>query len=150
MVFLSWASQNWVELTNVFLGGGVIFATVSLRSETKTRRINNQILLTNNHRELWTHFIENPSIARVLQASADVSRQPVTQNEEVFVVMIIQHMNSAFQAVKSELTIKPEQMCCDICNFLALPIPATVWNKMKSLQDRAFVKFIEQCHLTTK
>jgi len=148
MEFLSWAMRNWFELTSIFLGGGVIFAAVSVRSETKSRRISNQLLLTQNHRELWSLYLRTPEIARVLQSAADVSRHPVTQNEEVFVVMVIQHMNSAYQAVRSELTIKPEQMCCDICSFLALPVPAVVWKKMKGLQDTEFVKFIEHCQLS--
>jgi len=145
MEVFAWATRNWFELLSVFLGGGVIFATLTLRAETKGRRIGNQLLLTQNHRELWTLYLERPEIARVLDSSANIEQKPVTQKEEVFVVMMIQHMNSAYQAARSDLTIKPEGMCCDICNFLGLPVPAEVWKKMSSLQDRAFINFVEHC-----
>jgi hypothetical protein len=51
-----------------------------------------------------------------------------------------------FHAMKADLTIKPEGVCCDICNVFALPIPGTVWNKLKALQNKAFVNFVENCH----
>src|SRR5882762_3069522 len=102
MEILSWVAHNWFELTSFLLGGGVIFAGLSSRAETKSRRVTNQLLITQNHRELWSLYLRTPEVARVLNPSADVSHEPVTQQEEVFVVMLIQHMNSSYQAVQTD------------------------------------------------
>jgi hypothetical protein len=59
--------------------------------------------------------------------------------------MIILHISSVYYAMKDELVIKLEGLRRDIAQFLSLPIPKTVWEKMKALQNDALVRFIEEC-----
>lgn len=140
----SWISQNWFDLFSaVGIIGGLWFTAVSLRSETKTRRIANLLTITTNHRELWKEFLNNPELSRVLDHSANVAKHPVTQSEEFFVSMIINHVNSVYYAMNDELLMKLEGLRRDIRHVFSLPIPKVVWTKVKPLQNLDFVAFIE-------
>ena len=141
-----WILQNGF---NLFSAIGIIaslwFTAFSLRSETKTRRIANLLTITANHREIWKEFLTNPKLARVRDAAADTTKQPVTDAERVFVTMIILHISSVYYAMKDELVIKLEGLRRDIAQFLSLPVPQAVWEKMKTFQNDALVRFIEEC-----
>jgi hypothetical protein len=39
----------------------------------------------------------------------------------------------------------PEGLQTEIRQVFALPIPKAVWKKMKSLQDRDYVRFVDEC-----
>jgi hypothetical protein len=141
-----WIFQNGFNLLSAI---GIIaslwFTAFSLRSEAKTRRIANLLTITANHREIWNEFLNNPKLARVRDATADTVKEPVTDAERVFVTMIILHIGSVYYATKDELVIKLEGLRRDIAQFLSLPIPKAVWERMKFLQNEALVKFIEEC-----
>src|ERR1700704_1535443 len=92
-----WLSQNWFDVfSTVGVIGGLCFTAVSLHSETKTRRIANLLTITTNHRELWKEAFYRQDLARVLDPSADVQKQPVTRAEELFVNMVVLHISSVY------------------------------------------------------
>src|ERR1700691_472614 len=104
-----WISQNWFNLFSaVGIIGGLWFTAVSLRSETKTRRVANLLTITANYREVWKEFFRSPELVRVIEPSADVAKQPVTPAEEFFVHMIISHISSVYEALKGELLNEQE------------------------------------------
>ena len=139
-----WAYQNWFDLLSaVGIVASLWFTAISLRSETKTRQIANLLTITANHREIWKEFSHNPELKRVLDASADLEKQPVTDSEEMFVLMVIHHVNSVYYAVSGQLVIQYEELHRDVAEFISLPIPKAVWRKAKPLQNRDFVAFIE-------
>ena len=75
---LHWLAQNSFSILGAIgVVGGLLFTGISLRSETKTRRIANLLTLTQNHRALWSEYFCNPTVARVLDATADVMETPV-------------------------------------------------------------------------
>jgi hypothetical protein len=90
-------------------------------------------------------MFRNPDLARVLDASSDLANRELTRDEAIFVSMVIQHLSSAFEAVKTGLTIRPEGLRQDVGEFFSLPIPRTIWEKIKSLQNDDFVDFVERC-----
>jgi len=141
-----WFLQNWFNLFSAIgIIAGLWFTAFSLRSETKTRRIANLLTITANHREIWKEFLNNPKLARVRDAAADTAKQPVTDAERVFVTMIILHISSVYYAMKDELVVKLEGLRRDIAQFLSLPIPKAIWERMKVFQNEALVRFIEEC-----
>jgi integrase len=104
-----WLSQNWFSLfSSAGIIGGLWFTAVSLRSETKTRRVANFLTVTGNYRDIWKEFLNQPKLARVLDPSADVAKQSVTPEEEIFVNMIILHISTTFYAINDELLLKLE------------------------------------------
>lgn len=141
-----WTSQNWFNLLSaVGIIGGLGFTAHSLRSETKTRRVANLLTITSNHREIWKVFLGDKELARVRDPLADTTKQPVTDAERVFVTFVILHMSSVFHAMSDQLVVKVEGLRRDIAQFLSLPIPREVWDKIKVLQNDDFVAFVESC-----
>ena len=144
MEFSRWTIENWfVLLQSVGIIGGLLFTTISLRSETSTRRVSNLLAITESHRKLWTEFCRNPKLNRVLDARADTGQ--ITREEEIFVNLVIFHLNSVFYARKSGLVFKLEGLRCDIGWFFSLPTPKAVWEKTSLLQNDDFVQFVESC-----
>jgi hypothetical protein len=139
-----WVLQHWFDLMETIgVVGGLCFTYTSLRSDTKTRQIANLLTITANHREIWKDFLENPKLARVRNPAADISKQPITDDERVFVTMVIQHLNSVYYAISDQLMIKYGGLRQDIEEFLSLPIPRSVWGEIKQFQNDDFVKFVE-------
>jgi hypothetical protein len=139
-----WFTENWFNLfSSLGIIGGLWFTAVSLRSETKTRRIANLLTITANYREVWKEFFRSPELARVIDPAADVTKQPVTPAEEMFVGLIISQMCSVFYATNDELLIKLEGSRRDMKLFFSLPVPKAVWTKSKLLQNLDFAAFIE-------
>ena len=143
---LRWMADNWVTALNaVGVVGGLLFTAFSLHSEAKTRRVANLLTITNNHRNIWADFYRNPGLARVLDAAADITKRPVTREEEIFVNLVILHTNSVFYATKDELVVKLEGLRRDVWWFFSLPIPIAVWERAKLVQNDAFVEFVDSC-----
>src|SRR5271156_766351 len=141
-----WLSQNWFNLfSSAGIIGGLWFTAFSLRSETKTRRIANLLTITANHRELWKECLNNPKLWRVRDAAADTVKHPVTDEERLFVIMVILHISSAYYAMKDGLVIKLEGLRGDVAQILARPVPKAVWEKIKEFQNDDFVAFVESC-----
>ena len=139
-----WLTDNWFNLfSSVGIIGGLWFTAISLHSETKTRRIANLLTVTANYREIWKEFFHSPALARVIDPLADVTNQPVTPAEELFVGLIISHINSVFYATNDKLVVKWEGLRRDVGLFFSLPIPNAVWTKSKLLQNQDFAAFIE-------
>ena len=141
-----WLIANWFTLLSaVGVTGGLFFTAFSLRSETKTRRIGNLLTITANHRELWEECIRRPELGRVLDASPDLAKQPITRAEELFVTMVVLHISSVYHALNDELVVKLEGLRRDVAQFMSLPIPRAIWEKVKMVQNDDVVAFIEAC-----
>jgi hypothetical protein len=141
-----WLANNSFNLLSaVGIIGSLCFTAKSLRSETKTRRVANLLTITSNHREIWKEFLNNPRLARVRDARANTTKQPVTDAERIFVTFVILHMSSVFYAMSDQLVVKVEGLRRDIMQFFSLPIPREVWEKIKVLQNGDFVAFVESC-----
>jgi hypothetical protein len=146
MEFSRWVVENWfVLLQSVGIIGGLLLTASSLRSETKTRRVSNLLAITESHRKVWTEFYRRPELQRVLDERVDLRN--VKREEEIFVNLVIFHLNSVFYARKSGLVFKLEGLRRDIWWFFSLPIPRMIWEKTKVLQNDDFVAFVEACRI---
>ena len=144
MGFLNWVRANWFDLLqSVGIIGSLLFTAISLRIDAKVRRVGNLFEVTKQHREIWTALYSRPDLKRVVDASADPSGHSVTDEEELFVNLLILHLASNYQAAKAGMFMLPAELTADIAAFFSLPIPHAVWDKMKSFQDREFVAFVE-------
>jgi hypothetical protein len=142
----SWFAQNWASLfATVGIIASLLFTAVSLRADTKSRRVSNLITITQSHREMWKVFIENPALARVFDPSADIAQSPVTREEEIFANLVLVHLSSVYQAMKAELLTSLDGLQRDVGVFFSLPIPMAVWTKTKLLQNEDFASFVDEC-----
>ena len=146
MGILHWVSDNWFTLLqSVGIIGGLLFTGVSLRLDAKTRRIGNLIRVTDAHRQIWSELYRRPELARVSDATVDLVRKPITPTEELFIGLLILHLNSSYHAMKDGVFIAPAGLRKDIQRFFARPMAKIVWEKMKPFQDNDFVRFVEMC-----
>lgn len=144
MELFNWVTGSWfLFLQSAGIIGGLLFTAVSLQIDARVRRVGNLISLTQHHRDIWTRLYSTPGLARVLDANVDLKRTPVTIEEELFINLLILHLNSAYQAMQHGMFMKPESLGRDIRTFFSLPIPQVVWETSKPFQDEAFVTFVE-------
>jgi len=139
-----WIVKNWFDLfSSAAVIGSLLFTAYSLRSETKTRRIANLLAVTANHREIWKEYLQTPKLSRIADPHADVARNPVTPEEELFVGLVIAHINTVFYATDDKLVVEWESLRQDVAAFFSLPLPKAVWTKSKLLQNHDFAAFID-------
>jgi hypothetical protein len=81
----------------------------------------------------------------VLAPAADTTKQPVTEAEKAFVTLAIAHISSVYYTMNDQLVINLDGLRRDIVQFLSLPIPREVWEKIKVLQNDDFAAFVESC-----
>jgi len=124
---------------------GVLIPTLALFLDIRTRNVTNLIQLTQEHRDLWERIYMQPELQRILDPNPDVFSKPVTPTEEMFVIFLILHLSNSYYAIRARVFQKSEGLRNDIHNFFSLPIPRTVWGKVKVLQEAAFRKFVEKC-----
>ena len=124
--------------------GGLVFTGISLRDETKARRVANILTITAQHREIWGELYERPELARILEAKVNLKKHPSTPAETLFVRFIILHTLSVFRAIKSDEVLKADGTDEDVHEFFALPIPHAVWLKYRKYQDRDFVAWVDE------
>lgn len=141
-----WIAENWFDLLSaVGIIGSLLLTAVSLQSGTKTRRVGNLLTLTQNHREIWSELFDHRELRRVLSPDPDLSKTPMSLDERWFANLVIQHLSSAYEALKSGLAIKPEGLANDVGWFFSLPIPRAVWEGIEPLQNPDFVDFVRGC-----
>lgn len=142
---VSWFAESWfVLLQSVGIIGSLVFTGLTLRHDIRTRRITNLITITQQHREIWTKLYDRPELARVTKLSVDLQATPMTTAEELFVHLLILHLNCSYHALKDKLFIKPEGLQKDLDRFFSCTIPKLVWERTKGLHDSDFVEFVEK------
>lgn len=139
-----WLARDWFSVVQT---GGIIaalaFVAVGFFYDARSRRVSNLIHLTDRHRLLWERMYSDPKLARILDPAADPDRSPITPEEEMFVVFLILHLANTYYTIRTGFLSQPEGVTRDIQLFFSLPIPKAVWRKVRDLQDRQFVKFVE-------
>lgn len=140
-----WLAENWFTLLqSVGIVGSLLFTAWIIRADSKARRIDNLLSITAAHRDIWQLY-RRPELSRVLDPTADQTEKSITPDEHVFVLLIILHLSAVYRANKAGFLQTPEGMRRDVQSFFSLPIPKAIWQRVRPLQDRDFVRFVEQC-----
>ena len=79
----------------------------------------------------------------MLDPVPDLDRHPITDAERLFVLFLILHLASSFEATKHGMYFAEHGLRADVREFFANPIPQVVWREMKRYQQRNFVEFVE-------
>src|SRR5207302_8023789 len=99
--------------------------------------------ITKEHREIWSELFKRPELSRISKKDVDLKQFPIKPEEELFIGLLILHLNSAYHAIQDGLYLEPEGMRDDIRQFFSRPMATAVWKKLKPLQDKRFVDFVE-------
>lgn len=132
-----------LAISGVILALG--FSGLALILDVRTRKVGNLIELTREHRRLWERMASKPELARILDPDADLSSKPVTADEEMFVIFLILHLNCTWYGIRSGFFKRLEGLRRDVQQLFTLPVPRAVWERVKELQDKKFVMFIDSC-----
>ena len=130
-------------LETVGIIGGLLFTSLSFRADIRSRRVNNLITLTQQHRDLWEEIQAKPALARVLEPKADLVTHPPTIAEKQFVNLAILHLHSWLRAAQQGEVRQLEGLNRDMQGFFSLPIPALVWKEKQEFYDADFVEYVE-------
>src|ERR1051325_614521 len=127
-----WLGHNWFAVVQTAAPtGGLLLVGAGLLLEARARRVANLIRLTYQHRDLWEQMYSDPQLARILDAAPDLERSPVNAEEELFVTFIILHLSSTYYGMRAGFFQKPDGLRKDIELFFSLPIPRTVWDRVR-------------------
>jgi hypothetical protein len=121
------------------------FTAASFRREARSRRLSNLLVFTQEHREIWSQLFTRPELSRVLRADPDLSLQPVTDAEALFVTFVIFHVNVVFRAQRDGEFSTRQAIAADVHWFFNLPIPSVVWIRSRAFAEPDFADFIENC-----
>jgi hypothetical protein len=143
---MEWLTQHWFELLQtVGIVGSLGLTAYMAWKDERARQIGNSFTISNQHRELWKSVYGRADVGRVLNRNADLEAQAVSLAEELFVTTLISHLSTVFRATKYGEFVKLEGLRRDVQEFFVLPIPKTVWKKLKPYQDINLIVFIESC-----
>ncbi len=131
-------------LESVGIIGGLIFTGVALHRDSRARRIQNLLTLTQHHRELWRKAEESPELLRIFDRDRQVQTTPVTERERLFVRSLIMHLSAVFRAARLDEILRINGVEQDVRSFFSSPVPADVWRDVKRFQEDDFVRFVEK------
>ncbi len=145
MELLNQIQDNWSEfLQNLGIIGGLFLTAFALFIDTKVRKVANRFEATKQHREIWTLLYSRPDLQRVLDEHAEIATRPITNEEKLFVNLLLLHLESNYLAAKAGMFMLPEELQADIRAFFACPIPRAVWETLKPFQDAQFTRFVDE------
>lgn len=131
------------SLQVVGIVAGLVFTALGLRTDTRSRRIQTLITLTQQHRDIWEEVTRRPELRRVTDVDADLIARPVTAEEVRFVGFVILHIHCWFRAQQAGEVARIETFERDLRALFALPVAAAVWEQRRPFLDRDFARFID-------
>lgn len=143
--FLSWLNNNWKDVVTVIgsiVGVGLAVGAFYRNRERDTKE--DQSSLLKAHDALWSHVRDNPELRRIVRPDVDVSKEPLTAQEEVFLNEVFLHFERGWQTAKENKILTMEAYIADVRGFFSLPLPRIAWEKRKAFRNPKFVKFVEQ------
>jgi hypothetical protein len=123
--------------------GGLVFTGISLRREERTREVSNLLTIKQQYSDMWEQLYERPALFRVLEREVDLHTMPVTEEEKLFIKLLIGHLDAVRRMSKAGQFFEIGALRKDIHDFISLPIPATVWEKIKAFQDDGLIELVE-------
>jgi hypothetical protein len=140
----SWISSNWFPLFQTLgIVGALLFNAYSLFLNARIRKVDTLINITQQHRTIWLKFFDTPHLKRILDGKIDLKKHPVTDEEAMFVNLIILHLETLLTAVSKGIVPKPAGLDVDTKDFFSRPIPLDVWNQTKTIRDPETIRYVE-------
>jgi hypothetical protein len=145
MNWMGFLGENWFALAqSLGIIGGLAYNAVALRKDVQARRTADQILLTEQHRELWSEVHRRPELMRLLDPDANPDSQPLTPVEEHYLRLVFVHFHTGWMLAREHSLLSLEVLARDIADFFRLPLPKVGWRRARSAMDPAFVRFVER------
>jgi hypothetical protein len=141
---MDFAGANFSEiLQNVGIIATLLLSAYTFWRSEQAQKTSNLIAITGLYRDIWDALDECPSLSRVLLKGVDVEREPPSAEEEAFVSTLIFHMDAAYEAMRVGMFVRLRGLKRDAREFFSLPVPKAVWKKVRPLQNKRLVRFVE-------
>ncbi len=141
---IAFTTRNWIDiLQSIGIIAGLLTSAYTIHKDAEVQRVQNLFTLTKNHREIWSQVTEKPELWRVLDPAPDLSQNPITEAERLFVLFLVLHLASSFEATKHGMYFAERGLRTDVREFFGLPIAREVWDQIKKYQQPQFVSFVE-------
>ena len=148
MPWEAWLKANWFEIIQtVSITTGLVFGAVTIRQNTRTRRLSNLLSNTSNHRELWLYYLSDERLKKISLQERNVSENPISEEEHQYVVLLLLHLRASYEAVNDGMAIHKPGLVRDVSAFLKLPVPLAVWQLVQRSFEPEFVRFVEECRV---
>ncbi len=143
-IFVSWITANWFTcLQTAGIVGGLGFTGYTTWVNSRVRRVETLVNLTAHHRALWLKFVGSPELKSILRESRNLEKHPVTNEEMIFINLIILHLDTSLSAARSKIFPEFAGQDDDIKWFFSLPTPKAVWESTKEFRDPRIVAHVE-------
>jgi hypothetical protein len=143
--FLSWHSIDWFSLLQTIgIVGGLLLTAYSMLDSSRVRKVDTLINLTEQHRSIWLKLFDTPALKRVLEEKPDLTKHPITDDEMLFVNLVILHLTTVLTAIRKGIFPKPAGQDADLKYFFSLPIPNAAWTQTKAFRDPETVRYVEK------
>lgn len=127
--------HNWADPSSAIAAiVSTLLAASGLASDKREKKAEFQFFVDQSYERVWSKHNENPALWRITQDCIDLEKNPVTLEEERFILLLLNHVTSTLKAIRFGVYDKPDQIEEDILSFFAKPIPMSVALKHKSLQ----------------
>ena len=139
-----WLDENWFSLLeSLGIVGSLLFTAITLRKDLQAKRVSEYLTLAGQHRRLWGQLHRRPSLARLLDPDRDIATRPVTPEERLFLELAFVHFHTGWLLAREGSLTPMSVLAADAGHFFRLPVPACVWERMKSVLEREFVIFVD-------
>jgi len=133
---IEWFKSDWFNVVQAFcLIGGFNFAAKAWRIQFLTA-------LAEKHRSVWEKIMGNPALNRIFAKEADLSKCPLTPDEEIALNIIIIHYETGWEVAKFLDRERLLPLANDISSFFRLPLVNAAWEKNKQTHKKRFVQFV--------
>ena len=132
------------HLTGIGANVGLFLTAYAIFENARARRVGNLMAITAQHREIWKEPYERPQLFRVTKRDVDLDKEPISDEERLFVKLLILHLNDVHTAIRARMFVRLEGLEKDVRNFYSAPIPKAVWEELKPYQDKKFIRFVER------
>ena len=123
---------------------GLFFTGFALQRDSKMRRLENLISLTDHHREIWTLIFDRPGLHRVMSDDATVVANTLSEEEELFSTFVILHVQIVFEGLRDDLLrLERTGWERDLKLLLHRPVIKEVWRRIRNSQNSDFRRYID-------
>jgi uncharacterized membrane protein len=137
------SSPVWFTLIqSIGITASLIFAAFQLRHQAKRDNVATSLILNEHHRQLWSLFITDSRLTRVLARSPGIEAEPITDYERMFVNMLFLHISVVLRALEAKAIQPIEGLSSDVSELMSYPIPRAVWREIARFQDKRLKDFV--------
>jgi len=144
--------MNFEDIKVLGIVGGLAVSSIALFlnfystiRNIRSQKISNYQELIKSHREIWKLTLDDSNVYdRLFDFKVDLSSNPVTYKEALFIRLLFLHMSVAYNFAKYNQMLQIEKLEMDFSEILLSPLPRYIWAENRGYYNKDFVQFLER------